>query len=365
MSAPPKLRRNAQFRSDHEHVGKISTTTTFIVVIAVSLALYEIQWILPPFVFSALLAFVCTPLIEWLAARTGLPRALFAFLVFAILMLIASAIGYLAVPPLIREFTHLLSDFQSTVTSLTQGLIGDRKLTLFGQPMDATQLAQTIIDSVRNWISQSGTLAKAGGLAFGGMFGIILTVVLLAYFLITGPAIGRGLLNLVPPQQRPFIAHIWSFLDPVLKRYFIGVFIVVAYATTAAYIGLGLFLGIPHAVVLALLTGLLEMLPVIGPAASAIIAGLVAVHYAKGIGPIIAYAIYATALRISIDQVFGPLALGTAARIHPVLVILCFLAGGFLFGVIGVILAVPVAVTVKTVLTVLYDEPLPKTMEKR
>jgi predicted PurR-regulated permease PerM len=172
-------------------------------------------------------------------------------------------------------------------------------------------------------------------------------------------------LRLVPPKQRPFTIHVWSLLDPVLKRYFIGVLAVVTYAAIAAYVGLGVFLGIPHAVVLALLTGILEMIPVVGPGAAAVIAGLVAVHYAKGIGPILAYAAYATALRISIDQLFGPLVLGTAARLPPVLIIFCFLSGGLLFGVIGVILAVPVAVTVKVVLAILYDEPLPAELRGR
>jgi predicted PurR-regulated permease PerM len=143
----------------------------------------------------------------------------------------------------------------------------------------------------------------------------------------------------------------------MLKRYFIGVLAVVAYAAAAAYIGLGLVLGIPHAVPLALLTGVLEMIPVVGPGAAAVIAGLVAIHSAAGIGAIIGYALYATALRISIDQLFGPLVLGTAARLHPALVIFCFLSGAFLFGVIGVIMAVPVALVVKVTLALLYDEP--------
>ena len=82
-----------------------------------------------------------------------------------------------------------------------------------------------------------------------------------------------------------------------------------------------------------------------------------AIHSAAGIGAIIAYALYATALRVSIDQLFGPLALGTAARLHPVLVIFCFLSGALLFGVVGVIMAVPVALIVKIVLALLYDEP--------
>src|SRR5581483_4424730 len=138
---------------------------------------------------------------------------------------------------------------------------------------------------------------------------------------------------------------------------FIGVFVVVVYATTAAYIGLGLVLGLHHAVVLAMLSGILEMIPLVGPGAAAVIAGLIAVRYATGIESIIAYTIYAAALRLSIDQLLGPIALGTAARLHPALIIFCFLAGGLLYGVTGVILAAPVALITKVTLATLYDDP--------
>ncbi len=343
--------------SDHEHVGKISTQTTIFVLIAIAFVLYEIQWILPPFVIAGLLAYITTPLIDWASARSGLPRLLFVLLAFGLYLLFAMIVGYLGIPPLAREMTHVFNDFEAIVRELTQRIIGNGKVSLLGQPMDAGQLATTAGNALRNWFTQTGVLATLGAAVFGTMFGVILSLVLLFYFLLGGPSIGRGLLQLVPPRQRPLIMHIWRVLDPVLKRYFIGVLVVVAYAATAAYIGLGVVLGIPHAVLLALLTGVLEMIPVVGPGASAVIAGLVAIHSAKGIGAIIAYAIYATALRISIDQVFGPLALGTAARLHPVLVIFCFLSGALLFGVVGVIMAVPVALTVKITLALLYDEP--------
>lgn len=354
MTATPKRQRSDA--SDHVHVGRISTTTTIFVLIAVALVLYEIQWILPPFVLAGLLAYICTPSIEWLTKRSGLPRALFALAVFLVFLLIAAAAGYLGGPPLVRELTRVFTDFESIVREATQRMLGGSKISLLGQPMDAAQLAQAAGSGVRNWFTQTGSAAVVGAAVFGTMFGFILSLVLLFYFLLNGPGIARGLLRLVPPAQRPLILHIWSFMDPVLQRYFIGVLAVVLYAATAAYIGLGLVLGIPHAAVLALVTGFLEMIPVLGPGASALIAGLVAVHYATGIGPIIAYAIYATALRVSIDQLFGPLALGTAARLHPVLVIFCFLAGGLLFGLVGVVLSVPVALAVKTTLAVLYDE---------
>jgi predicted PurR-regulated permease PerM len=74
-----------------------------------------------------------------------------------------------------------------------------------------------------------------------------------------------------------------------------------------------------------------------------------------GIGSIIACAIYAAALRLSIDQLLGPLAFGTTACLHPVM---CFVAGGVLFDITGAIMAVPVAISMKTCLAALYDEPL-------
>jgi predicted PurR-regulated permease PerM len=355
--ATPKRETTAADSREHQHVGRISTQTTIFVLIAVALILYEIQWMLPPFVLAGLLAYIVTPAIDWASMHSRLPRLIFVLLAFALLLLFATLVGYLGIPPLVREMTHVFNDFETIVRELAQSMIGSGKISLFGQPMDAAQLAATASTGLRNWFAQTGVLAAVGAAIFGTMFGMILTLVLLFYFLLSGPSMARGMLRLVPPRQRPLIVHIWTVLDPVLKRYFIGVLIVVAYAALAAYIGLGLVLGIPHAVLLALLTGVLEMIPVIGPGASAVIAGLVAVHYAAGIGAIIAYAVYATALRISIDQLFGPLALGAAARLHPVLVIFCFLSGALLFGVVGVIMAVPIALVVKVTLALLYDEP--------
>jgi predicted PurR-regulated permease PerM len=357
QGAAPKRDTPVSRSRDHEHVGRISTQTTIFVLIALALILYEIQWMLPPFVVAGLLAYIATPAIDWASRRSRLPRLLYVLLVFGLFLLLAMLIGYLGFPPLVREMSRVFNDFETIVRELAQRMTGGGKVSWLGQPMDAAQLAATVSTGLRNWFAQTSILAAFGTAIFATMFGAILTLVLLFYFLLSGPSMARGMLSLVPPRQRPLILHIWTVLDPVLKRYFIGVLIVVVYAASAAYIGLGLVLGIPHAVLLALLTGVLEMIPVIGPGASAVIAGLVAIHYAAGIGAIMAYALYATALRISIDQLFGPLALGTAARVRPVLVIFCFLSGALLFGMVGVILAVPVALVVKVTLALLYDEP--------
>jgi predicted PurR-regulated permease PerM len=353
----PAAAANRPTGADHEHVERMSTWMAILLVILFALLVNQLQWILLPFVISGLLAYVCRPAIDWLTARTGLPRGLFAVATFLVVLLLASLLGLLGLPSMVSGIKSIVTDFQGIITSAARGVIGDSKVTLLGEPMNAEQVAGAVVTGVRNWVTSAGRLAELATASFGMMFGVCLTLVLLFYFLFSGPAIGRGLLALAPPGQRPLIGHVATQVDPVLRRYFIGVIVVVAYASTAAYVGLHFFLGIPHAIFLALLTGLLEMIPVIGPLASAVIAGLVALRYATGLGAIIAYAVYATALRLSIDQLLGPIVLGKASRVHPVGVIFCFLAGGMLFGIVGIVLAVPVALVVRTTLAILYDEP--------
>jgi predicted PurR-regulated permease PerM len=221
--------------------------------------------------------------------------------------------------------------------------------------MNAQEIARRVTNSIDDWLGQGAELLTLAAWSIAAIFGGFLTLVLLFYFLVGGSALARGALWLVPPARRARFEYVVSRLNPVLTRYFVGVLVVVTYAVIAAYIGLGIFLRIENALFLALLTGVLEMIPIIGPAIAIMIVGLVAVHHAEGFGPIFGFALYAMALRLSIDQLVGPLVLGRAARLHPTLIIFCFLAGGVLLGVTGMILAVPVAVAVKNTLAILYD----------
>jgi predicted PurR-regulated permease PerM len=358
VSGSPKRLVTRPDRDDHEHVDRISSRTIIFILVVLGVFLQAIRWVLLPFLIAGLTTYLCTPLVEWLAARTRLPRAVAATAVFAVLLALAASIASLSASFLSTELFGVATDFQSTLQGLARDLIGGRTVTLFGHTMSADELAQAAVAEIAAWIRQMGGMVVLGGFAVGSAFGLLLTAVLLFYFLQSGPQMARDLLWLIPPRQRPLIRRIWQRLDPVLWRYLMGVIIVVAYAAAAAYVGLGLFLRLPHALFLALLTGILEMIPMVGPAAAVAIAGLIAVKHATGAGPILAYAVYAALLRLSIDQLFGPLALGAAARMHPALVIFCFLSGGVLFGIAGVILALPVALTVRITLAALYDEPL-------
>ncbi|MGH8298792.1 MAG: AI-2E family transporter [Steroidobacteraceae bacterium] len=342
----------------HGRVERFSNLTTITVMVGLVVFLYLVRDILLPFVVAAVVAFVATPLVDWLAARTRVPRALYALGVLFALMGLGALIGWLGAPPLLRELQRIGGNLQGTVTAFVRVLLGHSTLSLLGERLDAASIGALVAHEATSWV-QGGRILQVAALGAAGLFGGILTLVLLGYFLLDAHRIGRGLAWLIPPRYRAFSSRVGQELEPVLRRYFIGVGCVVIYASSAAYIGLGLVLKLQHALFLALITGLLELIPFVGPAASAVIAGLVAVQQASSGWNILAYIVYATALRISIDQFFGPLVLGRAAYVPPVLVIFCFLAGGLLFGIVGVVLSVPVALSIKVLLGVIYQEPEP------
>ena len=331
-----------------------SSATVIGVVLALTIFVYLVRAILLPFVFAGILAYIVTPLVDRLAERTAKPRWIFATAVLLVLVCIGAGAASVAVPALVHQAVQVGGNLQSSVTGFMQKFIGHGTVTLLGEQINAEHIGTSVQRGLHDWLSEDGRMFDLATLSFAGMFGIILAWVLLGYFLYDAPRIADGLFWLVPPHHRPFAHRVWDALDPILRRYFVGVALVIIYASVFAYFGLGLILGLQHAVLLAILTGALEVIPIVGPAASAVIAGLVAVGQSKSAWSILAYVAYAIALRVSIDQFFGPIVLGKAAYVRPVLVIFCFLAGGLLFGVVGVVLAIPVALTIKISLLELY-----------
>ena len=346
-------------------VEKTSARTTTAVLLSLTVFIWLIRSILLPFVVAAIVAYIFTPAVDWLAQRIRARRTVAVTVVFLVVLGIVAFAGFFAVPLILHQVLQLGTSLHKTIEKTARGAIGDRTISIAGEPMNAAQIAQSAVDVLHNWLGQGTTVFFLASWGFVGIFGVFLTITLFFYFLLNGRQLANGVVWLVPPKRRPMALAIWAQLDPILKHYFIGIAVVVTYAAIAAYIGLGLVLGLRHAILLAIFTGFLEMIPVVGPASSAVIAGIFAIHAADSIGSIVAYAAYATVLRLSIDQLVGPVVLGRAASVPPVLVIFCFLTGGLLFGVPGVILAVPVALTIRIVLATLYQEPAEEADENR
>ena len=234
--------------------------------------------------------------------------------------------------------------------------IGSQSITFFGQTYTPDDLVQALGREVQGIIGLT-VVERAAGLAISVLFGTFLTLVLMPYFMISAPRLAAGSIWLLPPERRRSVEDLLPKIVPALRRYQIGLFLVVDYTSGVGWIGFGLVFHLPHAILLAITVSVLELVPVIGPFASATIVGLIAVQQ-NGIWAAAFLFAFAIGLRLSIDNVVGPLVLGQAARIHPVIVIISFVCGAILFGVVGLLLAVPIAVCIKTTLQQYYAEPI-------
>lgn len=143
----------------------------------------------------------------------------------------------------------------------------------------------------------------------------------------------------------------------MLRRYLIGLGLVVTYTAVVGWIGFGPIFHLPHAVLLAIVVGFLELIPVIGPFLSATIVGVIAIQQQGIVAAALLFG-FAIGLRLSIDNLVGPIVLGEAARIHPVIIIISFVCGAILFGIVGLLIAVPIAVCIKITLQHYYAEPV-------
>ena len=316
--------------------------------------LYLMRDILLPFVLAGIVAFVFTPLVQRLRVRTGLPRALCATAVLVALVALGALVGWLWAPMLLGALRSAGSALPASLTRVLEAVLGSQRFELLGTRWSAAQIATALAHTLHAWLSRPGSPVRLVMWGVAAVFELILTVVLLGYFLLDASRIARGLAWLVPPRHREVLHQVGAEFVPLARRYFIGVGLVALYAGCLAEAGLGAVLGLAHAPVLALLTGLLELIPFLGPTIALLVTALNVLGQLPGAWGVAAFAVYAATLRISIDQFVGPLLLGRAADLRPVLVIFCFLCGGVIFGVAGAILAVPAALGIKVLLGVIY-----------
>jgi predicted PurR-regulated permease PerM len=316
---------------------------------------YYVRVVLLPFVLAGALGFILTPLVEKLhrVIARG-PRWLAATAVYILFLVAIAALGYWLIPALAEDVTEIAREAPKTLQDVLGYIAPGGKLMIIGAPMNTDSLTQGILERARAYLLSGAGLALASG-AIATIFGGFLTLVLLAYFLISGPAVRRGLIWLVPPEYRDQLHQMTRGVTPMLRRYFVGLLIVVTYTTTMSLIFFGAIFRISHAPFLSILVGVLELVPVFGPMLSMSLVIFAAFQEAT-IGLTIGLIVFVVVLRLSIDQIVGPLVLGQAAYVHPIVVIFAFLTGAVFLGVLGLLLAVPVAATIKIVLTHYYSE---------
>ena len=320
-----------------------------LLTVLVSLALLWVLWqVVSPilhtlvlFGLAAVLAFALSGPVDMLTPRVG--NRLLAIVTIYVLVGVLVVGGIILIAgPFVRQASDLASALPQYANDL-QARAPEVQTTLgqYGIQTDLDQLKaqaaaavqQGGTDVLKNLV---GTLAEVGGM----LLDVVLALVISLYLLVDGPRFGARSLAIIPPQHRAKALFLQDNVSRVLGGYLRGQLTLALIIGLLAGVGTAL-LGLPYAVVLGVLAGLFELVPMFGPILSVIPAVLVALF--MPFPTVVWVVLFFLAIQQLENNVLAPRISGHAVGLHPLGAMFALLAGFQLAGLLGGLFAVPLA----------------------
>ncbi|WP_237565552.1 AI-2E family transporter [Ornithinimicrobium cavernae] len=297
---------------------------------------------------AVFLTLALNPIVESLTRR-GLARATGVFTVFLGMIIVLGLFSWLVVPPIVQETSTLIErapryledlNAQPWVAQLDARYdLGSRLEDEFEKRLGDTNFISTVF---------GGVLGAAGWLA-GGLIGAFTALVLTLYFLAALPTVKDAAYKIVPLSRR---ARVIGLAEEIMRRvggYALGQVAVASINGTCSWIMMSL-LDVPYAAVLAVLVGMLGLIPLVGATLGAVLVALVALSQGWVIALIVC--IYYLIYQQIENYVIVPRIMSRTVSVPGAVTVVAVLAGGTLMGVLGALIAIPVAAG----LLLLYNE---------
>lgn len=330
-----------------------------LLILAVLIILgYRFQSVLAPIVLSIILAFVLVPLVNRIQQRLKFARGLAILLVYLLLLAILGLTLWLVIPLILRELKGFTVDLQQMVAQTKiffEGEISIGGLIINGPDIYA-QIISTIQDIAASLVGKTITaITKVAELVIWFVFILIVSF----YFIKDNQPIIRWLEDLAPADYRQDVARIRSELNIIWSAFFrsqllLSLLVAVIIST------IGLLIGMPFALLMGIIAGLLEFMPSLGHAIWLILASSMALFLGSTWMPIPnwAFLLVVLACHIIFTQFdlnyLIPRLIGRSVKLPPVVVILGIVAGAALAGVLGVVLAAPTIASMRVLGRYIY-----------
>ncbi|MGZ8847073.1 MAG: AI-2E family transporter [Pyrinomonadaceae bacterium] len=332
--------------------------TILLVVAALLWVVYKLTAILLLLVLSIFFAYLVAPLVDLVEQplRLGkkvlrIPRGLAIGIVYIVLFVGGGVAVYFLAPQLsaqFPEFKQQATDYYKTIVSTSDRV---------NQYFKGHRMPEGVVKAVNDTIL--GVIAKGGevvSVAFEKMLGLIIflpwlvLIPILAFFLLKdADSFRRSALAMLPRGRLrwrgdEFFQDINHTLAAYIRAQLTACFLIGAVCSIGFWL-----IGLPSPLVLGLIAGVLEFVPLVGPLVVAILVALLALLH-SGFGMAFVVLLFLGVLRIVHDYVVYPRIIGQGIHLHPLAVILAILAGAEIAGVAGIFLAIPVI----AILTVSY-----------
>lgn len=351
---------------------KWSQTTKRLVVIGLViillLVLFVFRALVPPIAIAFVLAYLLKPFADFVERRTKLPRTLSVILVYVVLLLLLGIIPVTVVPYAVDQVTRLNLNLQR----LTEDLIA-----FLSQPvviLDYTFNLEDFVGDLRTALQDllQPFATQTVGLLFNVASSLLwtLSIFIISFYLVKDAQRLRGFLDrIAPPGYTEELGRLREDINQVWKAFFRGQVLLGIVVGLVVWIAMSI-VGLPNAGLMGLLAGLLEVIPTFGPVLATIPALMIAFFRGSTYLPLsnFWFAILVLGIYLLIQQTENaylvPRIMGRRLLLHPVVVFVGVLAGGLLFGALGVLLAAPVIGTLRVVLRYVYaklldEDPFP------
>lgn len=326
-----------------------------LVVVCVAITLYllwllrkPISWLL----ISIFLAVALSPPVNWLARR--MKRGLAITVVYLGLLLVPVLLIALIVPPLITEANNFADNVPTYADDVTEFVQKNKRLREINQDYDITGKLEEEAGKLPSRLGgAAGTLRDIGFGIVSSLFALLTILVMTAFLLGSGHRWTDALIASRPPHQRRRLRRSLENMASAVGGYVAGALTIAMIAGIATYIVL-LILGVPFRGPLAVIAGLFSLIPLVGATIAAVLIGLVTLFENFPTATII-WAIWAIVYQQLENHLIQPQIQKRTVNVHPFITIVAVLFGGTLLGVMGAIVAIPVAASIQILLREYVD----------
>jgi len=313
-------------------------------------AVWLLSNILLPFVAGMILAYLLDPMARR-AEQLGIGRAVSALIVLTVVIVLLVVAAMLIVPILIEQISAFLDKLPDYVARL-QSLITDPSrpwlAKVFGERLpDASKSVGSLVTQSSGWITTFLASLWSGGRALFSILSLlIITPVVAFYLLCDWDRVVSGIDGWIPLTHRETVRGLAREIDAAIAGFVRGQAVICL--ILAAFYAIGLTLiGLSFGFLIGLMTGLFAFVPYVGAATGAIVAGIVAIaQFWPKLTPILMVAGVFLIGQVLEGYVLSPKLVGAKVGLHPVWLMFALIAFGYLFGFLGLLIAIPVAAAI-------------------
>jgi len=342
------------------------TTSSWVkgaLVIAAAYALYLVHGFLLVIIASVVIASAIEPVAIW-ARNKNISRLFAVLTVYVSVTVIMVGLFYFLFLPLLGE----TADFVRTLPTYSESLSSSGSISTFS-PSDVARDATSLFSFNElaghlNSLLDSFSLGffSSFSFVFGGALSFILIIVLSFYLAVQQDGIAKFLGVIVPYQHEKYAIDLWKRSQKKIGLWMQGQLLLVVIVMVLTYLGL-LLIGVPHALLLAVLAGVFELIPLFGPILAAIPAIFIAFAFEGTSMALIVAGLFLVIQQFE-NHLIYPLVVKKVVGVPPMVSILALVVGGQLAGFLGILISVPLAAVLMEFFSDLEREKIARGAER-